>query len=108
MRIILGQFDQHMAAKVFCCVSKTLILSRVSLGKFTKLFLGLILKGWSVSEVLGLESRLLDAQNVIVSALSCFQGAKTPGLKTVHLRRTKDLNLPNPPSNLTHCRGPAR
>lgn len=29
VRIILGQFDQNMAAKVFCCVSKTLVMSFV-------------------------------------------------------------------------------
>jgi hypothetical protein len=25
VRIILGQFDHHMAAKVFCCVSKAMV-----------------------------------------------------------------------------------
>lgn len=80
VRIILGQFDQHMAAKVFCCVSKTLIMSIVSLGKFTKLFLRRILTARSVSEILGLES---GSKHVLLSALSSFHGAKAPGLKTV-------------------------
>lgn len=62
-----------MAAKVFCCVSKTLILSCVSLGKFTKLFLGLILTGWYVSEVLGLESGLLDAQILFLLLFLVFK-----------------------------------
>lgn len=43
VRIILGQFDQTMAAKVFCCVSKTSVLSLC----LTKLFLRLILTAWS-------------------------------------------------------------
>lgn len=29
VRIILGQFDQHMAAKVFCCVSNTGVVASV-------------------------------------------------------------------------------
>ena len=76
VRIILGQFDQHMAAKVFCCVSKTLILSFVSLGKFRKFFLGLILTAWWVSEVLGLES---GSKSVILPALSSFMELKPQG-----------------------------
>lgn len=43
VRIILGQFDQNMAAKVFCCVSNTSVASFVSLGRFMKLLLGFML-----------------------------------------------------------------
>lgn len=101
VRIILGQFDQHMAAKVFCCVSKTLILSFGSLGKFRKPFLGLILTGWSVSEVLGLEFGLLDAQVLFLLLFLLYRELNS--LRAQHyvvVGGTKDLSLSNPLSDL--------
>lgn len=59
VRIILGQFDQNMAAKVFCCVSNTLVVSWLSLGRFMKRFLALSVTAWSLS---GPESGVLEAE----------------------------------------------
>lgn len=81
VRIILGQFDQNMAAKVFCCVSKTLATALCLWGGFTKLFLRLVLTAWSERNI-GLEA-VVGSRSVIFTALSSLRGAKPPGLRTV-------------------------
>lgn len=75
MRIILGQFDQNMAAKVFCCVSKTLVVSLRLWG------VRLVLTAWS-ERAIGLESGLLEAE-VLRSLLFPLRRELSPGFRTV-------------------------